>query len=275
MDEGFFLLRISGSMKNKILGSDMSGVVEAVGRNTTQFSIGDEVLADLYALGFGAYAQYVCVKESELSRKPKDVSFIDAASIPQAAICAYQGLQNREIGEGDEVLINGAGGGMGSFALQIAKSKGAKVTGVDREDKLELMRSLGADTVLDYNRTDYTQTGATYDYVLDMQANRRASKYKKALKQNGAYVIVGGKVSTILAVYIAGVRMKKSEGKSMSLFMWRPNDKSDISEILRMIEKGEVKPAVDAVYKFDDAIKAIEYCWEANAKGKVVLSMED
>jgi len=179
------------------------------------------------------------------------------------------------IKQGDEVLINGAGGGMGSFALQIAKSKGAVITAVDREDKFDLMRSLGADRVLDYTKTNYTQENSKYDFILDMEADKKSASYKSALKQGGTFVMVGGKMSTILAVHMASSKAKKSEDKHMSLLMWKANEKDDIKAILDMAELGIIKPAIDKVYRFEDAVKAIEYCWNGNAKGKVVLTMEE
>jgi len=272
--KGTFLMRMMGSPRGKILGFDMSGVVEAVGKNVGDFKAGDEVLADLYSLGFGAYAQYVCVAASELSRKPKSVSFEEAACVPQAAVCAIQSLQKHELSKGDKVLINGAGGGMGSFALQMAKNKGAVITAVDRADKAKLMKSLGAETSLDYKQVDYTKSSEAYDLIIDMHADKKTASYKGVLKPGGTFVMVGGKLSTIFAVFITGGRTKKTEGKDIGLLMWRPNDKDDIAEVLDMMKDGDVKPAIDKVFSFDDAIEAIEYCLEGNAMGKVVISME-
>ena len=271
--KGLFLVHFFGSPRNRILGSDMTGVVAAVGSSVCGFLPGDEVLADLYSMGRGAFGEYVCVSEKALSTKPKSLSFEQAATISQAGVLALQGLEAACIKNGSEVLINGAGGGIGSFAVQIAKNRGAVVTGVDRADKFALMRRLGADFCLDYRHQDYTQSGKQFDFILDMNADRRISAYKRALKVSGRLVVAGGKYSVIFRAYMAGAVAKKN--KKIGVLMWRTNDKKDIATLIRMVEENRISPAIDKVYPFAQAVDAVQYCWEGSAKGKVVISMDD
>ena len=176
--------------KNKIPGSDIAGRVEAVGRNIKQFQPGDEVFGDLFMCGFGAFAEYVCVPENVLVLKPASMTFEEAATYPQAAIIALQGLRGkRQIQSGHKVLINGAGGGMGTFAVQIAKYFGAEVTGVDSTSKLDMLRAIGADHVIDYTQEDYTKSGQRYDLILDVAAHHSIFAYKHALSPKGIFVV--------------------------------------------------------------------------------------
>lgn len=272
--KGTLFIRLSGPPRGRIIGSDMAGVVEAVGKNVVGIKVGDRVLADLYDLGFGAFAEYVCVPAKALSIIPQGISFERAATIPQAALCALQGLNKKQINSGDKVLINGAGGGMGSFAVQIAKSRGAVVTGVDRSDKFDFMRALGADTCIDFKTTNYTDTEQKYDLILDMNARHKAKEHKRTLTPDGTFVVVGGSIKSILATHIAGVRASSNSGKHMSLLVWKPNDKDDIETIMDMILAGEIEPAIDRTYKIDDVVEALEYCDAGNAKGKVVITLD-
>ena len=271
--KGAFMARLGGPSKGGIIGSDMAGVVEAVGKNATGIKVSDRVLADLYDLGFGAFAQYVCVPAKELSIIPVGISFEQAATIPQSALCALQGLDKKQITAGDNVLINGAGGGMGSYAIQIAKSRGAHITGVDRADKFDFMRSLGVDTCIDFATANYTETHEKFDLILDLNARHKAKEHKRALKPNGSFFVVGGSVKSILATHLVGARAS-SGGKHMSLLMWKTNDKKDIVTILEMILAGEIEPVIDRTYKIDDVVAALEYCDAGNAKGKVVITID-
>jgi NADPH:quinone reductase-like Zn-dependent oxidoreductase len=172
--------------KYKILGADIAGRVEAVGANVKQFKPGDEVFGDLCQSGWGGFAEYVCARENALALKPASMTFDEAAAVPQAGLLALQGLRNKgQIQPGQKVLINGAGGGVGTFAIQIAKSFGAEVTGVDSTMKLDKMRSIGADHVIDYTQEDYTKSGQRYDLILDVKANRSIFDYKRALRRKG------------------------------------------------------------------------------------------
>ena len=268
--KGLFLVRFMGSPKNRILGSDMAGVVTAVGAGVSDFEPGAAVMADLYSLGMGTFGEAVCVPESALIRKPESLSFEQAATLPQAGILAMQALENAELCDGSEVLINGAGGGIGSFAMQIAKSRGAVVTGVDRADKFELLRRLGADECIDYRQQDYTKTGRQYDFILDLCADKRISEYRCALKADGRFVVGGGKYSVIFGAYIAGLSEKKSQ--KFGILMWRPNDRESAGALVRLIEEKKVTPAIDKVFALEEAAEAVRYCWGQNAKGKVVIT---
>jgi len=184
--------------KHKILGSDVAGRIEAVGRNIKQFQPGDEIFGDLFYCGFGAFAEYVCAPEKALTLKPVNMTFEEVATLPQSGLLALQGLRDkRQIQPGQKVLINGAGGGTGSFAVQIAKSFGAEVTGVDSTEKLDMMRSIGADHVIDYTQEDFTKSGQSYDLILDVVVSRSISDYKRALSPKGILRMVGGSMGRL------------------------------------------------------------------------------
>jgi NADPH:quinone reductase-like Zn-dependent oxidoreductase len=191
----FFNRMISGLLKPKyrILGCDIAGRVEALGSMVKQFQLGDGVFGDLSGYGFGGFAEYVCARENALSLKSERMTFEEAAAIPQAATLALQGLRDKgQIQPGEKVLINGAGGGVGTFAVQIAKLFGAEVTGVDSTGKLDMMRSIGADSIIDYTKEDFTKNGQLYDLILDVVTYRSIIDYKRALKPGGIYVMLGG-----------------------------------------------------------------------------------
>jgi NADPH:quinone reductase-like Zn-dependent oxidoreductase len=205
-----------------ILGSDIAGRVEAVGRNTTLFQPGDEVFADILS-HMGGFAEYVCAPESALARMPAGMTFEEAAALPQAGANALQGIQDKgHVQPGQKVLINGAAGGSGMYAVQLAKLHGAEVTGVDNAEKLEFMRSLGADHVLDYTREDFIRNGRTYDLILDFAAHRSAFAYKGSLTRGGRYLYVGGSVATLLQVLLIGPLIGRAEGKKIGLLAVRP-----------------------------------------------------
>jgi NADPH:quinone reductase-like Zn-dependent oxidoreductase len=197
-----------------ILGSDIAGRVEMVGAHVKEFQPGDEVLGDTPDY-HGGFAEYVCLPESRLVRKPARLTFEQASTIPQAGVIALQGL--RHIQPGQQVLINGAGGSAGTFAIQLARLRGAEVTGVDNTEKLEFMRSLGADHIIDYTREDFTRTGKQYDLILDVIAHRSVFAYKRALKPGGTYFFVGGSVGTLFPVLLLGPWIRRtSNGTSAS-----------------------------------------------------------
>ncbi len=270
--KGLFLVRFMGSSGRRVLGSDMAGIVHSVGSGVSLFQPGDEVMADLYSIGMGAFAEYVCVAESELRKKPTQLSFPEAAALPQAGVCALQGIRSGHVQPGGAVLINGAGGGMGSFAVQIAKSMGASITAVDRADKFDLLYSLGVDRCLDYRQQHYTDLDETFDFILDMNTTLKMPAYRRMLKPGGVFTVVGGKPRAILAAYMAGSG-KASGNRQIGLLMWKPNSASDMEELQQMIQKDQLKPVIDKTFTLNNAIEAIEYCWQGNARGKVVLTM--
>lgn len=254
-----------------IIGSDVAGIVEAVGKNVTYFKPGDEVFGDISGTGFGAFAEYVCTHESKLAFKPATLSFEEAAAIPQAGVLALQGLRsNGGIEAGQQLLINGAGGGVGTFAIQMTKLKGAEITAVDKGEKLDFLRSLGADHVIDFLKEDYTKNGKQYDMVLDVIAKRSIADYKRCLKPGGNFVVVGGSVSTLLKIGLIAPWAVKS--RKMGLLMHTPN-RADLEILAAMFEKGELKPIIDKVYSLDQASEAMRYFGEGSFIGKVVLTV--
>ncbi len=258
--------------KIKILGSDIAGRVEAVGRDAKRFHQGDDVFGDLSGCGFGGFAEYVCAPESALTLKPTSMSFEQAAAIPQAAALALQGLRDkRQIKPGQRVLINGAGGGAGTFAVQIAKSFEAEVTGVDSAVKLDVMRSIGADRVLDYTKEDFTEIGRTYDFILDFAAHHSIFDYRRALSTKGTYVMVGGSSVRILQVMLLGPLISVSTSKKMGILMFKPN--KDLTLIKKYFEAGKVKPVIDRCYPLNEVPEALRYFGEGRHRGKVVITL--
>jgi len=260
--------------KIRILGSDIAGQVEAVGINAKQFHPGDEVFGDLSGYGFGGFAEYVCARENALVSKPANMTFEQAAATPQAAILALQGLRDRmEIKQGQRVLINGAGGGAGTFAIQIAKSFGAEVTGVDSTLKLNVMRSIGADHVIDYTQEDFTKIGRSYDFILDFAAQHAISDYWRVLNSNGIYVMVGGSTPLILQIMFLGPMISMITSKKMGILMYKP--KKDLFLIKELFESGVAKPVIDKCYPLSEVAEAFRYFGEGRHRGKVVITLGD
>ncbi|PLT48008.1 Bifunctional protein: zinc-containing alcohol dehydrogenase [Paenibacillus pasadenensis] len=268
-----FLSRLEGLFKPKysILGADIAGTVAAVGRDVTGLSVGDEVFGDISSCGWGGLAEYASVRAEALSLKPASMSFEEAAAIPQAGVLALQGLRDRgQIQHAKTVLINGAGGGVGTFALQMAKSYGAEVTCVDSTKKLEFLASLGADHVIDYAKEDFTRNGQRHDLILDVVGNRSVSDYKRSLNPNGTYVMIGGSMSLILKLLLLGRSIKKKENKQMTILIHKPNRKDQ--EVLKeLFLAGKLAPVIDKRYPLSQAEEAIRYLGEGHAMGKVVV----
>jgi len=267
-------LIVSGLLKPKIkiLGGDIAGRVEAVGRNVKQFQPGDEVFGDLSGCGFGAFAEYVCARENALVLKPASMTFEEVAAVPQAAVLALQGLRDKgQIQPGQKVLINGAGGGAGTFAVQIAKSFGAEVTGVDSTRKLDIMRSIGADRVIDYTQEDFTKSGQRYDWILDFAAYHSIFDYNRALSPKGVYVMVGGSTRIFQSVVFLGPLISMTTSKKMGILMHKPN--KDLAFMKELFEAGKVKPVIDRHYPLSEVPEALRYFGEGLAKGKVVITL--
>ncbi len=259
--------------KIKILGGDIAGQVEAVGRNVKQFQPGDEVFGDLSGCGFGGFAEYVSAPENALVLKPISMTFEEAAAIPQAALLALQGLRHKgQIQPGQKVLINGAGGGAGTYAVHIAKSFGAEVTGVDSTRKLDIMRSIGADYVIDYTQGDFTENGKTYDFILDFAAHHSIFDNKRALSSKGIYIMVGGASARILQVMFLGPLISMTTSKKMGILMHKPN--KDLALMKNLFEAGKVKPVIDKRYRLSEVAEALRYFGEGRHRGKVVIVME-
>ncbi len=254
--------------KNKILGADIAGQVEAVGRNVKQFQPGDEVYGDLGSVGFGGFAEYVSTPEKVLALKPAKMPFGEAAAVPQAANVALQGLRDHgKIQSGKKVLINGASGGIGTFAVQIAKSFGAEVTGVCSTRKLDMVRSLGADQVIDYTQEDFTKSEQRYDLIFDIVANRKISDYKRALNPKGIYVACAfNPVSLFFGPLISMFGSKK-----VGSFIGKPSAK-DLVFMKDLLETGKVVPVIDKSYPLSEVAEAIRH-YEEGAQGKVVITI--
>jgi NADPH:quinone reductase-like Zn-dependent oxidoreductase len=261
--------------KTKILGCDTAGRVEAVGRNVKQFQPGDEVFGDISGCGFGGFAEYVCASENALALKSAGMTFEQAAAVPQAGLLALQGLRDKgQIQEGQKVLINGAGGGAGTFAVQIAKSYGAEVTGVDSTGKLDMLRSIGADHVIDYTQEDFTKKGQHYDLVLDVVTYRSIFDYKRVLSPKGIYVMLGGgSWARVYQAIFLGPLLSITGSKKMGILMLKPN--KDLAFMKELVEAGKVKPVIDKRYPLSEVPEALRYFGKGEAKGKVVITVEN
>jgi NADPH:quinone reductase-like Zn-dependent oxidoreductase len=259
--------------KIKILGADIAGRVEAVGRNVKQFQPDDEVFGDLCECGWGGFAEYVCARENTLALKPASMTFEEVAAVPQAAAMALQGLRDKgQIQSGQKVLINGAGGGVGTFAVQIAKSFGAEVTGVDSTKKLDMLRSIGADQVIDYTQEDFTKSGQRYDLILDVAAYHSIFDYKRALSPKGIYVMVGGSSARIFQAIFLGPLISKTGSKKLGILAHKPNKGLDFMK--ELFEAGKVVPVIDRRYPLSEVPEALRYFGEGHAKGKIVITVD-
>jgi NADPH:quinone reductase-like Zn-dependent oxidoreductase len=266
--------RIGGLLRPRhhILGSDIAGRVEMVGRNTRRFQPGDEVFGDILPR-LGGFAEYVCAPENRLALKPAGMTFEEAAAIPQAAVIALQGIRDKgQVQPGQKVLINGAGGGAGAVAVQLAKMYGAEVTGVDNTGKLDFMRSLGADHVIDYTQEDFTKNGKQYDLILDVVAHRSVFAYKRALRPNGRYFLAGGSVATIFQILFLGSWIRGTTGKRVRILAVQPN-LEDMVYVMELYEAGKVTPVIDRTYSLSEVPEAIGYVGDGHAQGKVVITV--
>ena len=259
--------------RHKILGADVAGRVAAVGRNVSQFQSGDEVFGDISVCGFGAFAEYVCVTENALVLKPANLSFEEAAAVPAAAVTALQGLRKGQIQPGQKVLVNGASGGVGTFAVQIAKSFGADVTGVCSTRNLDRVRSMGADHVIDYTQEDFTQNGQRYDLILAANGYHSIGDYKRALSPNGIYVMTGGSGAQMVQAMFLGPWLSMVGNKKMGNLLMKPN-KKDLVFVKELLEAGKVVPVIDRRYPLNEVADAIRYLEEGHARGKIVITLE-
>jgi NADPH:quinone reductase-like Zn-dependent oxidoreductase len=272
--------------KPKILGTDVAGRVEAVGREVKQFQPGDEVWADLSVHGYGAFAEYVCVPEDALRQKPASMTWEEAAAVPTAAVVALQNLRGvgssslslalsdeGQIQPGQRVLVNGAGGSVGTFAVQIAKHYGAELTGVDSTMKLEMLRSIGADHVVDYTQEDFTKSGQRYDLILDVVARRSIFSYRRALNPAGVCVFVGGSTAAIFQALFLAPLISMIGSKKMGVVPRKPNEKEDLALLQELFEAGHVVPVIDRSYPLSQVPEALRYLEEGRFLGKVVITV--
>ncbi|HPQ67897.1 MAG TPA: NAD(P)-dependent alcohol dehydrogenase [bacterium] len=269
-----FLIRLFFGLtkpKINILGVDIAGKVEQVGGNVTQFQPGDKVFGDLTNNGFGGFAEYTCVPPDLLLKIPNGSSYEEAATLPLAAVVALQGLRDHgNIQPGQKVLINGASGNVGLFAVQIAKSFGAEVTGVCSTGKMELVHSLGADHVIDYTRENFTANGKRYDLILDTAARYTLGQYKRVLNPGGAYIMVGGQRT--LQVMSVGPLLSALSDKKFKSMLAKPN-LADLAVIKELVEGGKVKPVIDKRFGLSEVPTAIRTLEQGHAHGKIVITM--
>jgi NADPH:quinone reductase-like Zn-dependent oxidoreductase len=271
-----FLARLFfGPIKPKysIPGGDIAGLVEAVGRNVKQFQPGDEVFGDLSGCGWGGFAEYVSVPENVLAPKPSHLSFEEAAAVPMAAVTALQSLRNKgRVKSEQKVLIYGASGGVGTFAVQIAKAFGAEVTGVCSTRNVEIIRSIGADHAIDYTKEDFSKKADVYDLIIGANGYQPISVYKRALSPNGIFVHVGGSGTQMFQAMVLGPWISMTGKKKIGSFLQRPNQK-DLFFIRELLETGKIKPVIDRQYQLSEIQEAFRYFENGHAQGKVVITM--
>ena len=260
--------------KVNILGVDIAGQVEEVGRNVKKFQPGDEVFGDISECGFGGFAEYVCAHENALTLKPANMTFEAAAALPHAAMLALQDLLDKGgIQQGQKLLINGAGGGVGTLGVQIAKLYGVEATGVDSSGKLDLLGSMGFDHVIDYKQEDFTKNGQRYDLILDAKTNRSIFDYARSLSPKGTYVTVGGSMIRLFQALIMGPWISMISKKNIRIVALKPN--KDLTYMNELFEAGKVVPVIDGPYKLSEVPEAIRHFGAGNHKGKVVITLED
>ena len=262
--------------RNRGLGLDVAGQVEAVGGDVAQFQPGDEVFGDLTAFGYGAFAEYASAPERAWASKPATMTFEEAATVPQAAILALQGLRGRgrRVQPGQRVLVNGASGNVGPFAVQIARAFGAEVTGVCSTGKLDLVRGLGANHVIDYTREDFSRGGRRYDWIVDVAGNHSILECRRALRPGGVYVMVGGPTSRILGALFLGPLISMARSREMGLMLWwKPFRQEDVAILVELFEAGKIAPVIDRRYPLGEVADALRYLEEGRVRGKIVITM--
>ena len=269
-----FPARLGGGLrkpKDPRLGVDIAGRVEAVGNNVTQFQPGNEVFGTVK----GGFAEYACAREDRLALKPANNSFEEAAAAPVVAFTALQGLRDKgKIQPGQKVLVNGASGGVGTFAVQIAKSFGTEVTGVCSTRNLDMVRSIGANYVVDYTQEDFTKNGQRYDLICDAVGNRSVSDYKRALRPQGTCIIIGfTTLSRLFGHVVLGPLLSMTGNKKIGLMgLAKPNQK-DLVFVKELLEAGKVVPVIDRRYPLSETAEAIRYLEKRHARGKVIITV--
>ena len=274
----FFFLPTIGRLlkpKHKIAGADIAGQVQSVGKDVKQFQVGDEVFGGSFGRkGLGGFAEYVCASQDGLARKPANLSFEDAAAVPVAGITALQGLRDHGgIQRGQKVLIDGASGGVGTFAVQIAKSFGAEVTAVCSPRNVNTARSIGADHVIDYTQEDFTQSGLHYDLILGANAHHSIFDYRRALSPGGVFVMVGGGLLRILQAALLDPLLSRVGSKKMRFFIAKMNTK-DLVFLKDLLESRTIAPVIDRRYPLSEVAAALRYLQQGHAQGKVVITVE-
>lgn len=260
------------SPKKQIPGMELAGTIEAVGENARSFKVGDAVYGDISEYGFGSFAEYICINEKALALKPNKMSFEEAASIPHAAMLAVQGLIDvGKIQKEQKILINGAGGGVGTLGLQIAKLYDAEVTGVDTGDKLKMMESIGFDRVIDYKKQDFTKNGQSYDLILDTKTNRSTFDYLPSINPSGRYVTVGGELTRLFQILMLKPLIALFGKKKIHILGLKPN--KDLDYINELFEAGKLKPVIDGSFNLSEAPEAICCFGAGKHVGKIVITL--
>jgi NADPH:quinone reductase-like Zn-dependent oxidoreductase len=260
--------------RRRTLGSDIAGVVHAVGSQVTAFRPGDPVFGDLSGCGFGAFAEFALVRQQDLTAKPDFLTFEQAAAVPQAGGLAMAGLaKGGPLRAGDRLAINGRGGGVGTFAIQVAKAAGLEVTGVDGPAKLDVMSELGADDVIDYTREDFTRTQRPFDLIIDVVSHRWLGDYRRALRPGGAGALVGGDLARLLASAALGQVLRLSGGRRVELVLYKANRPEVMGNIVRLMGDGSVRPVVDRVFDLADGVAAMRHYLSGSFTGKIVIAM--
>lgn len=272
----FMVRLVTGSLfkpKHRILGADIAGTVTAVGKNIKAFRPGDEVFADISGVGLGGFAEYVAVPEKVLALKPANLSFEKAAAVPMAGVTALQGLRDKgRIQAGQKVLVHGASGGVGTFAVQLAKYFGAEVTAVVSTRNVEMARSLGADQVIDYKKEDFVKHGERYDLIFAANGDRPLADWKRALKPDGVCVVAGGSMPQIFRAMLLGGLVTLGSRQQITSLAAQP-DQQDLKLMAEILESGGVKPVIDRCYPVSETAAALRYLGETHPSGKVVISM--
>jgi NADPH:quinone reductase-like Zn-dependent oxidoreductase len=273
-----FVRLVTGLRRPRVraLGFDAAGVVEAIGPEVTRFAVGDRVYGDMFAFGAGAFGEYVAAPERAFRGIPAQLSFEDAATLPHSAVLAVQGLRRRDgrtFGPGAKVLISGASGNVGPFAVQIAKARGAEVTGSSRTEKLDFVRSLGADHVIDYTKVDYAAAAERYDWIVDVEARHSVLRSRRALKPGGVYVSLGGPSSTIVDSLLVAPFASAATGKRMGLLLWwKPFQADDVATVEELVAAGKLVPRIDRRYPLGEVVDALRWVDEGRAMGKVIVT---
>jgi NADPH:quinone reductase-like Zn-dependent oxidoreductase len=259
---------------NRGLGLDVAGEVEAVGSAVTRFKPGDEVFGDMTEFGYGAFGEYVAAPERAFAPIPAGITPEEAATVPQGAILAIQGLRaHGGIQPGHRVLVNGASGSVGPWAVQIAKAWGAEVTGVASTKKLDLVRQFGADHVIDYTRQDFTGLGNRYDRIIDIMASRSVFEVRRALTPTGVYMVIGGSMPRFFQIILVGLVISATGGQRLGIAYWKPFDPDDVAMLSRLLETRAIAPVIDRRFPLDQVPEALRYVEDGHALGKVVITV--
>jgi NADPH:quinone reductase-like Zn-dependent oxidoreductase len=260
--------------KHMVLGSDVAGVVEAVGAGVTRHQPGDRVFGDMSPFGFGAFAEFACAPEAAFARMPAALSFEQAAAVPQAGSLAMAGLRQRlPIEPGQAILVNGAGGGVGTFAMQIAKTYKADVTGVDSARKLAAVQAAGADHLVDYRDVDFTRTGRRYDLIIDVASHRSLAEYRRCLEPGGVCSLIGGSIPRLLMVLALGGVLSAGRNSDVRVPHWKPNDPAETAALTTMLENGTVAPIIDSVVPLDGVPDAFRRFGAQEHTGKIAITL--